>query len=97
MVEIPLRSSLRNSDAIDRAVWRLLSPPVTEILMSPMFVVCPPSERKTGLIPAFIAMSCDENCRADAALMTISPGESMAGIVSVPDAPPPAKRRIRPP
>ena len=84
---------------MDRAVWRLDPPPDTVTLMSPMLVTLPPSLRKTGLTPAFIATSCDAKRRADAALMTTSPGESIAGITSVPrDAKPPSsKKRAMPP
>ena len=59
--------------------------------MSPMLVTLPPSLRKTGLIPAFMATNWDANRRAEVALTTNSPGESIAGITSVPAAPPPAR------
>ena len=62
--------------------------------MSPMLVTLPPSLRKTGLIPALIAISCDAKRRADSALMMRSPWERNAGITSVPRLPPPAKERL---
>jgi hypothetical protein len=44
-VAVPRRSSRRSSAAIERAVWRLVPPPVTVTLMSPTLVTLPPSLR----------------------------------------------------